>query len=168
VRNYLLSLNPNLPRPVWILQGGGLVNAVGNGVVMPFLFIYLHNVRGFSPGLTGAMLAWIGAVGLVAGPAVGALVDRLGGRRALTAALVLMSIGYGGLALIEKPWHAFAIGAIAGVGNAGFWPSQGALLAGLTEGPERHSAYAMQRITMNLSRRRAIRTRSRSCSSSMP
>jgi MFS family permease len=150
VKNYLLSLNPDLPRPVWILQAGGLVNAVGNGVVMPFLFIYLHNVRGFSPGLTGAIVASMGAVGLAAGPAAGALVDRLGGRRALTAALVLMTIGYGGLALVEKPWHAFAIGAIAGVGNAGFWPSQGALLAGLTEGPTRHSAYAMQRITMNL------------------
>jgi MFS family permease len=150
VASYLRGLDPDLPRPVWILQAGGLVNAVGNGVVMPFLFIYLHNVQGFSQGLTGGILAWIGAVGLAAGPVVGAIVDRLGGRRALTAALLVMTVGYGGLAVIEEPWHALAIGAIAGVGNAGFWPSQGALLAGLTEGAARHSAYAMQRITMNL------------------
>ena len=68
MKHYLRSLDPDLPRPVWILQAGGLVNAVGNGVVMPFLFIYLHNVRGFSPGLTGAIVASMGAVGLAAGP----------------------------------------------------------------------------------------------------
>ncbi len=28
------------------LQVGGLVNAFGNGMVIPFMFIYLHNVLG--------------------------------------------------------------------------------------------------------------------------
>jgi MFS family permease len=147
---YVRSLNPELPRPVWILQSGGLVNAVGNGIVMPFLFIYLHNVRGFSLGFSGLVLAYLGIAGLVAGPAAGAAVDRLGGRRALTASLVILSAGYGGMALIREPWHAFVIATLAGVGNAGFWPAQGALLAGLTEGPKRHAAYAMQRVAMNL------------------
>jgi hypothetical protein len=46
LRSYLRSLNPRLPRDVWILQAGGLANMFGNGVVGPFLIIYLHNVRG--------------------------------------------------------------------------------------------------------------------------
>ena len=29
------------------LQVGGLVNFFGNGITLPFLTIYLHNVRGF-------------------------------------------------------------------------------------------------------------------------
>ena len=40
MREYLRSLNPRLPRAVLILQAGGLLSAVGNGIVMPFLFIY--------------------------------------------------------------------------------------------------------------------------------
>src|SRR2546428_9044863 len=37
VRSYLKSLDPRLPRDVYVLQTGGLVNAFGNGVVLPFL-----------------------------------------------------------------------------------------------------------------------------------
>src|SRR5438477_6442563 len=44
VRTYMKTLDPRLPRDVYVLQLGGLANAFGNGVVLPFLIIYLHNV----------------------------------------------------------------------------------------------------------------------------
>src|SRR3954447_20311584 len=53
VRSYLRSLDPHLPRDVYTLQFGGLLNAFGNGVVIPFMIIYLHNVRGISLGVAG-------------------------------------------------------------------------------------------------------------------
>ena len=53
VAAYLRSLDPRLPRPVYVLELGALVNAFGNGVVLPFLLIYLHNVRGIPFGLAG-------------------------------------------------------------------------------------------------------------------
>jgi hypothetical protein len=46
VRGILRTYFPPLPRSVQTLQAGGLVNAFGNGAVLPFTFIYLHNVRG--------------------------------------------------------------------------------------------------------------------------
>ncbi len=147
---YLRSLDPRLPRPVWILSLGGLANAVGNGLAFPFLVIYLHNVRGFSLGTAGLVLATIGAVSLLAGPAVGIVVDRIGGRATLAAALVLLAVGFGSFPFIREPWHAFLAAAIAGLGNAGFWPSQSALLAGLTPQARRHGAFALQRVTRNL------------------
>jgi MFS family permease len=150
LRRYLESLDPRLPRPVWILSFGGLANAVGNGLAFPFVVIYLHNVRGFSLGTAGLVLATSGAVSLLAGPAVGVVVDRIGGRATLAAALVLLAIGFGSFALIEEPWHAFLASAVAGLGNAGFWPSQSALLAGLTPPARRHAAFALQRVTRNL------------------
>ena len=61
-----------------------------------------------------------------------------------------MAIGFGSFPLIREPWHAVAASAVAGVGNAAFWPSQSALLAGLTPHPRRHGAYALQRVTRNL------------------
>ena len=147
---YLRSLDPRLPRPVWILSLGGLANAVGNGLAFPFLVIYLHNVRGFSLGMSGLVLATAGAVSLLAGPGVGIVVDRIGGRATLAAALVLLAVGYGSYAFITEPWHAFLASAVAGVGNAGFWPSQSALLAGLTPQHRRHAAFALQRVSRNL------------------
>ena len=55
--SYLRSLNPRLPLPVWLLQIGGLANSFGNGLALPFLVIYLHNVRGFSLGTAGLVVA---------------------------------------------------------------------------------------------------------------
>ena len=50
---------------------------------------------------------------LLAGPAVGIVVDRIGGRAALAAALVLLAIGFGLYPLITEPWHAFGAAAVA-------------------------------------------------------
>ena len=150
LRRYLGSLDPRLPRPVWILSLGGLANAFGNGLAYPFLVIYLHNVRGISLGTAGLVLATIGAVSLLAGPAVGVVIDRIGGRATLAVALVLLAIGFGSFPLIHEPWHAFLAATIAGLGNAGFWPSQSALLAGLTPPARRHGAFALQRVSRNL------------------
>ena len=149
-RSYLRSLNPQLPRSVQTLQAGGLANAFGNGIAYPFLFIYLHNVRGVGLGTAGLILATNGAVGLVVGPLAGIAVDRVGGRKTLAAALLLMAVGYGSFPFIRVPWHGFLASAVAGIGNAAFWPSQSSLIAGLAPPEKRHSAFAMQRITMNL------------------
>jgi predicted MFS family arabinose efflux permease len=150
LRAYVRSVDPELPRPVWILNGGGLANALGHGIAYPFVAIYLHNVRGFSLGTTGLVLAVVGGAGLLAGPLIGIVVDRVGGRATLAAALVLMAIGFGSFPLIREPWHAVVASAVAGVGNAGFWPSQSALLAGLAPQARRHGAFALQRVTRNL------------------
>jgi len=82
---YIRGLNPELPRSVQILQVGGLLNALGNGLVLPFLFIYLHEVRDMSPAVSGLIVGTNSAVSIVAGPAYGALIDRIGPRRTLTS-----------------------------------------------------------------------------------
>lgn len=150
VTRYLRSLDPRLPRDVWVMEAGGLVNAIGNGITFPFLVIYLHNVRGFSLATAGLVLAAGNAIGLVAGPVAGPIVDRVGGRVTLAVALVLMAVGYGSYPLVREPWHAFAAALVAGVGNGFFWPSQSTLLAGLAPQARRHAAFAVQRITRNL------------------
>jgi MFS family permease len=147
---YFRSLDPKLPRAVWTMEAGGLANAFGNGVTFPFVVIYLHNVRGLSLATAGLVLAAHSTVGLVVTPATGLLIDRFGGRGTLATALVLMAIGWGCFPLIDETWHAFALAAVAGAGNSGFWPSQSALLAGLTPPARRHAAYALQRVSRNL------------------
>jgi MFS family permease len=147
---YVRSLDPRLPRSVWTMEAGGLANAFGNGVAYPFTVIYLHNVRGFSLGIAGLVLATNAFVGVGAGPLAGIVVDRIGGRVTLAASLVLMAVGFGAFPWVREPWHAFVASAIAGIGNGAFWPSQSTLLAGLTPPARRHAAYALQRVTRNL------------------
>jgi MFS family permease len=150
LRAYLRTLNPALPSSVRTLQAGALVNAIGNGLAYPFLFIYLHNVRDIDLATAGLIVGTNSAVGLVAGPLVGTLVDRVGGRLTLAGSLWLMAVGYGGYVFVDDPWQGFLASAVAGAGNGGFWPSQSSLIAGLTPRHQRHQAFAMQRVMMNL------------------
>ena len=143
-------LDPQLPREVWLLQLGGVMNSFGNGIILPFLVIYLHDVRGFSLGVSGLVVAVSAAAQLAAGLLAGPLVDRIGPRPILAAGLVLQSVGFGCFPLVRHPWEAFALIAVEGAGSAGFWPSQSTLIARLTPPERRHAAYAQQRVTMNL------------------
>ena len=150
MKGYLRSLHPELPRSVQTLQLGGLLNALGNGLVFPFTLIYLHNERGIDLATAGLVLGTNAAVSLVAGPIAGAFVDRVGGKRMLTVALGFLMLGIGGYAFVETAWHGFLAAAIVGIGNGAFWPSQSTLLSGLATREQRPTVFAMQRVTMNL------------------
>jgi MFS family permease len=150
VLSWLRRFDPQLPREVWLLQLGGVMNSFGNGVVLPFLVIYLHDVRHFGLGVAGLVLATSAAAQLAAGLLAGPLVDRLGPRRVLGSGLVMQAVGFGLFPLVHHPGQAFALIALEGSGSAGFWPSQSTLIARLTPAPRRHAAYAQQRVTMNL------------------
>src|SRR5947208_3078346 len=147
---YLRGLDPHLPRMVWLVQAGGVVNSLGNGVVFPFAVIYLHNVRGISFANAGFALAIGGAAALVTGLAAGSGVDRIGGRNTLLLGLLLQAAAFALFPLIRQPWHAFALFALDGAGTACFWPGQSTLLSRLAPLEVRHSAYALQRVSMNL------------------
>ena len=147
---YLRGLDPQLPRTVWLVQVGGVVNSLGNGIVFPFAVIYLHNVRGISFAQAGFALAIGGVAALAAGWLAGSLVDRLGGRNTLLIGLLIQAVAFSLFPLIREPWHAYALLAFDGAGTACFWPGQSTLLARLTPPEDRHSAYALQRVSMNL------------------
>ncbi|MDQ3671182.1 MAG: MFS transporter, partial [Actinomycetota bacterium] len=150
LRRVLRTYFPPLPRSVTTLQVGGLVNAFGNGITLPFLFIYLHNVRGIGLGVVGLIVGSHALVSIVAGPVFGAQIDRFGGRKLLAIALGILAVGYALYPLVDDPWEGFAVAAITGIGVGGFWPSQSTLIAGLTPVEQRPAAFAMQRVVMNL------------------
>jgi MFS family permease len=150
VRRYLRSLDPRLPHDVYVLEVGALVNAFGNGVVLPFLLIYLHNVRGIPFGLAGSAAAVQSAAALASSFLGGTLSDRIGPKRVLLGALVVMTVAFALMPLIRTAGEAFAVYTLWGVGSGSFWPSQSALLAGLTPPARRAPAYALQRLAMNV------------------
>jgi MFS family permease len=92
---WLRSLDPQLAREVWLLQLGGIANSFGNGLVLPFLVIYLHDVRGFGLGVAGLVVAVSAAAQLTAGLVAGPLVDRAGAKNVLAGGLVMQAVGFG-------------------------------------------------------------------------
>ena len=118
--------------------------------MLPFLIIYLHNVRGVPLGIAGLAAAANSAAALGSGFAAGTLSDRLGPRRVLMAALLWMAGVICLFPLIRHEWDALALNALLGAGSGAFWPSPSALLSGLAPPGRRHSAFAVQRVTMNL------------------
>jgi MFS family permease len=150
VVSYLRGLDPRLPRAVWALELGGVVNSFGNGFVYPFLFIYLHNVRGFALGVSGLIVATNAGVALLVGTPGGAAADRFGAKRTLAGSLALLTIAFALFPLVRAPWHAFALAALVGLANGVFWPSYHTLLAAITPADRRHAGYALQRVSTNL------------------
>jgi MFS family permease len=147
---YVRALAPELPRAVWLVQGGALINAIGTGSVAPFLLIYLHNVRGFTLGTAGLVVGVLGAAGIVVSLPTGALADRLTPRTALIVALCIVVAGYALFPLVREPWHAFVVAAIAGTGDGALRPGLLAVLASLTPRAQRPGAFALRRMTTNV------------------
>src|SRR5437762_13390675 len=106
---YLRGLDPHLPRMVWLVQAGGVVNSLGNGIVFPFAVIYLHNVRGISFAEAGAALAIGGAAALAAGAGAGTVFQRVGGRTTAAVGVLLGLVAFALVPLVLEPWDAGAL-----------------------------------------------------------
>lgn len=150
MRRLLATYFPPLPRSVLTLQAGGLINSFGNGFVYPFLFIYLHNVRGIGLATAGLILAAHAGASIVSGPVFGSQIDRFGGKVMLAIALGILAVGYGSYVFVEEAWQGFVVAIVSGIGVGGFWPAQSTLIAGLTPQDQRTAAFAMQRVVMSL------------------
>jgi MFS family permease len=127
-----------------------VANSLGNGIVIPFIVIYLHDVRHIGLGTSGAVVAVLLGIGVVGSPLAGRIVDRIGARTTLMASLALLAAAYGGFPFVRHAWQAIGLAVVAGAGNAGFAPGHSSLLAALTSGEQRTTAYALTRVTDNL------------------
>jgi MFS family permease len=147
VRRLLLIFDPDLPRKVWLLQFGILINFLGNGMVAPFLIIYLHFGRGIPLALAGSAVSLGGITAVTSGLLAGSLSDRLGPRNVLVAAMVCNAVAYLLYTQVTVPWEAFAVGFLVGVGTGTYGPSSQSLLATMVPPENRQAAFAQNRIT---------------------
>ncbi|MER6671632.1 MFS transporter [Streptomyces sp. NPDC000983] len=127
------------------------VDALGTGLLRPFLLLYGVTVLGLSAPATGiAMTAGIVA-GLVCVPAVGRWLDR-GARSTVVAASMLVR-ALGVALLLATPsghvWLFAAAALVQGVGNQAWPPAHAALVATVSHGRERDAALAAGRALRN-------------------
>lgn len=118
-----------VPSPVRLLLAANLVSSLGSGLTMPFLLVYLHDVRHIPLATTGLLIGAAALVGVPAGPFMGALVDRLGARRMCAATVAVTALGTVGLVIVRSPLSALPVLAVYGFGQGAMWPTWNALFA---------------------------------------
>ncbi len=143
------SLIPDLPGPAWRLLGADALSAVGTGLTLPFLLVYLHSSRGLEVGIVAAVVASIGLVGFLGNPLGGWLADRWGARPTLLAGLLVTALGTVAWLGVSRPWEAFAASALYALGTSVCWPSQSSLLSGVVDPHQRSNAFSVGHMTLN-------------------
>jgi MFS family permease len=139
-----------LPRVTWLLIGGNTISAVGAGLVLPLTLIYLHQVRGISLSVVGALLAMSAAVGIVAVPLSGTLLDRVGSRRVLTVVLAGQALAEIGLAWAHSVPTAVPALLLLGGSMGPSFPALMTMLAGVSPRPaEQQRAFAVNFTCLN-------------------
>ncbi|MEJ3404151.1 MFS transporter [Rathayibacter sp. YIM 133350] len=133
----------------WLLSTVAL-QTLGRGLTLPFTIIYLHEVRGFDLGLSGALMSIIAVTGLlVTGPG-GTLIDRYGARSILLAGLASMMLGCSLLAFATEPGMAALALVLIGVNFGVSWPGLNALIASIVSGNLRQQYFGVNFALLNL------------------
>lgn len=149
LRSRIANVAGGLPRPFWVLWGGMFVNRAG-GFVLPFMAIYLTQVRHYSMAQAGLVVALFGAGGTIAAPLGGFLADRVGRRFTMLLALTAGGGGMIAVAFLERIEHiAPAIFAVALL-NEMYRPGMQAAISDLVPPSARVRAFGLLYWVINL------------------
>lgn len=129
---------------------GTLLSALGVGMVLPFLYIYLTDVRGMDATVVGLVVGWMGLLSLVLAGPIGWCIDRFGARRVLLPMFVVDGVGVGGYALVHEPWQAFATASLAAVGGPAIFAGLNTLFSSITSEDERQRVFGLNFAILNL------------------
>lgn len=140
---------PKSPRVLLYFYATAGLAAVGQGLVLSYLLVYLHIGWHIKLRTAGSILAAAGVTGIVASAGAGALIDRIGPLRAFKFGIAMQSVGAVAVASITGPRSAFFAVALAGIGPALFWPAQVGLLSALADATKTTKAFAIQFSVLN-------------------
>ena len=127
-----------------------MLSSVGQGLVFPYIFIYLHTERGISAPLVGILAGYGALLALGVSPVVGSLIDHWGPKSVLLVGLVISAIGMWLYTDIHNFQEGLIYATIVGVGGAALWPAQSAIAVELTDAPQREKYFGLQFAILNL------------------
>jgi MFS family permease len=129
---------------------GTVFSAIGRGLTLPFLFVYLNQVRGLPAGTVGLLVGWMGLVGLLLAPVGGTLVDRYGARRIVLPLFAVEAVGTASLGFVHSVTSAFLALTVVAVGTAAVWSGQNTILASLVPDAQRQQVFGLSFTLLNL------------------
>lgn len=129
---------------------GNALSAIGSGLTMPLLIVYLGQVRDLGTAVAGLVVAYMAVVSLVLLPLTGISVDRYGPRPILMGGLLVEAAGVALLTQVTSVGSAFAVATVLAIGGSFVWSPQAALLGRLTEPENRQRVFGIQFMLLNL------------------
>nr|WP_202447464.1 MFS transporter [Streptomyces sp. SID5468] len=132
------------------IQLGNALSAFGNGFTVPFLFVYVAQVRGLGAGTAGVVLSAFAAAALVVLPFTGRTIDRRGPVPVVLVGAVVSAVGSFGFGLSSDAPMAVLCSAVLGAGIAVIQPALATLIVWCSSTATRSRAFATQFFLNNL------------------
>ncbi|MEU0392304.1 MFS transporter [Streptomyces sp. NPDC006208] len=132
------------------IQAGNALSAFGLGFTVPYLYVYVAQVRDLGSSSAGAVLAVFAMAALVALPFTGRVIDRRGPLPVLVGAAVLAAVGAAGMGLATSVPAVVMSTALLGAGTAVMQPALATMIVWCSESATRTRAFAMQFFLQNL------------------
>ena len=149
-RPTLRSFWQDLPREGKYLLSTIIVDFIGNGLVMPFNVVYLHEVRGFELARVGLLLSLPALVALLVVGPVGALIDRIGPRLVVVASLLIQIAAYITLASATTELRAAVGCLLLGFSGGIIWPAIQTLIGTIIPSHLRQRYFGVNFTLLNL------------------
>ncbi|MGZ4473477.1 MAG: MFS transporter [Nocardioidaceae bacterium] len=140
-----LHLDPLVKR----LFIGFALSALGSGLTMPLLYVYLSHVRGIPTATVGLLFAWMGLLGFLGSPLGGTLIDRFGPRPVMIMGLTANAVGTASLAFVQNSWQALGVATFITMGTVGLYPAGTAMITRLVPEGGREKLYGFQFMLLN-------------------
>ncbi|GGO85289.1 MFS transporter [Wenjunlia tyrosinilytica] len=132
------------------VQLGNALGAFGNGFTVPFLFIYVSQVRHVGAGTAGAVFATFALAAFAVLPFVGRVIDRRGPRPVLVAGSVAAALGALNFGLATTAPQMMVAAVLIGVGMAVIQPALATMIVWCSTSATRSRAFATQFFLNNL------------------
>jgi len=145
-KEFTTLLNPQSRKIVF----GISLNAIGGGMTLSLLLVYLHDMRGFSNTFGGLLLAYASIVSIVASTPLGALVDRFGPRKVIIPGLLAASGGAFSLSIVDTHFEAILALTVINAAGQAIWPTQMVILTRLTPEKDRQKIFGFNFMLLNL------------------
>jgi MFS family permease len=145
-KEFTVLLNPQSRK----LVIGMCLNAIGGGMTLSLLLVYLHDMRGFTNTFGGLLLSYGAIVSIVASTPMGALVDRIGPKKVMIAGLICNSAAAFSLSLVETHFQAILALTFINIAGQAVWPSQSVILTRLTPEVDRPKIFGFNFMLLNL------------------
>ncbi|MGY6023657.1 MFS transporter [Streptomyces spinosirectus] len=129
---------------------GNALSAFGLGFTVPYLYVYVAQVRGLGAMTAGLVLAVFAVAALIVLPFAGRAIVRRGPRPVLLAALVTAAVGALSLGLAGRPTAVLLSAAALGAGQAVMQPALATMIVDCSTADTRSRAFAMQFFLQNL------------------
>lgn len=129
---------------------GNALSAFGLGFTVPYLYVYVAQVRGLGAMTAGLVLAVFAVAALMVLPLAGRAIVRRGPLPVLVAALVTAAVGALSLGLAGNAPAVLGAAALLGAGQAVMQPALATMIVDCSSAETRSRAFATQFFLQNL------------------